>query len=140
MDTSDAPSGPIIPADHPKISLSVDQDIGKKPTDKTAGVPSRRIVLEVFKVNGVAFDGVLSVSDIFEIWECLGRDAKEILQHGYEQINGVCLRIAYNLKEPIQLTEVSTKPEFCINKKGAFKTDVYRIRLVLLMFEYLSWP
>jgi len=69
-------------------------------------------------------------------------------QIGYEQIKGVCLRVAFNLKQEIQLTELSTKvslvlskwsnlvsstttfqPEFAINKKGAFRTDVYRVRL-----------
>jgi len=48
---------------------------------------------------------------------------------GYEQVKGVCLRIAYTLKNPVQLTALSTKPEFAVNKKGAFRTDVYRIRL-----------
>jgi len=37
--------------------------------------------------------------------------------------------VAYILKTPIQLTTLSTKPEFTINKKGAFRTDVYRVRL-----------
>jgi len=108
-------------------------------------------VVEIFKVNGEPFDGVLSDSDLYELWECLGRDAVEILQKGLsvisliisklkgfrdqtffigsEQIKGVCLRVAYNLREAIQLTELSTKPEFAINKKGAFRTDVYRVRL-----------
>jgi len=80
-------------------------------------------------VNGEPFDGVLSDSDIFELWECMGQEVREIHGKGYEQIKGVCLRIAYTLKNPIQLTSLSTKPEFAVNKKGAFRTDVYRVRL-----------
>jgi len=54
---------------------------------------------------------VLSDSDLYELWECLAgeRDAREIHQKGYEEIKGVCLRVAYNLKNEIQLTELSTK-------------------------------
>jgi len=153
--TSGLPFGPIIPSEHPKVTLNPDQSINKKPTDKITGEPTKRVVLEIFKVNGEPFDGVLSDSDIYELWECLAgdRDVREIYQKGckvvltsvllkhqsvnfslrysvgYEQIKGVCLRIAYNLKKEIQLTELSTKPEFSINKKGAFRTDVYRVRL-----------
>jgi len=98
-------------SEHPKVTLNPDQSIGKKPTDKISGEPTKRIVLEIFKVNGEPFDGVLSDSDLYELWECLAgeRDAREIHQKGYEQIKGVCLRVAYNLKKEIQLTELSTK-------------------------------
>lgn len=110
MDTnSGLPFGPIIPSSHPKVTLNPDQTINKKPTDKITGEPTKRIVVEIFRVNGEPFDGVLSDSDLYEIWECLGRDVREIHQKGSEQIKGVCLRVAYNLKNEIQLTELSTK-------------------------------
>jgi len=126
------PPGPIlgpITSVHPKVTLNADQDIAKKPTDKTTGLPSHRVVIEIFWVNGELFDGVLSDSDLFELWDCLGREVTEIKKKGSEQIKGVCLRVAYFLKEPVQLTDISTKPEFAVNKKTAFRTDVYRIRL-----------
>jgi len=74
--------GPIIPSDHPKVTLNPDQGINQKPTDKVTGEPTKRVVLEVFKVNGEPFDGVLSDSDIFELWECLGQDICEIYGKG----------------------------------------------------------
>jgi len=94
--------GPIVPSEHPKVTLNPDENIGRKPTDiitgdgrllmlvcrlltwdSNSGEPTRRIVLEVFKVNGEPFDGVLSDTDIFELWECLGRDVCEIHQKGF---------------------------------------------------------
>jgi len=44
------PFGRIVPSEHPKVTLNPDQSIGKKPTDKISGEPTKRIVLEIFKV------------------------------------------------------------------------------------------
>lgn len=118
--------------------------------DKIGGTPSIRIVFDVFKCSGQPFDDVLPDSDIYDLWECLDGDVKNIQNLGIEQvlnpasseltdfkgcvvfkIKGVCLRIAFLLKNPILLTSLSLKPEFDVNKVGAKgqKTEVYRIRL-----------
>jgi len=111
------------------INLNANQDIQPKDTDKATGKETDTVVLEVFKVNGIPFDGVLSHWDIIDIWKCLGRSENEILRKATEQIRKSCLRIKYVLKNPIQLTELSRKPEFEFDKKGSFRTDVYRVRL-----------
>lgn len=76
------PTGPIVPPEGPRITLTIDQGLAKKPTDKTTGEPVIRVVLEIFRVNGEPFDGILSDTDLFEIWECLGREVTEIQQKG----------------------------------------------------------
>jgi len=119
---------PLIPK-APVINLNVNQDIVAKPTDKITGTPTDNVVIEVFKVNGIPFDGVLSDFDIIDIWKCLGRDEAELDKTASEQVRKSCLRITYILKQPIHLTELSRKPEFSFDKKGSTRTDVYRARL-----------
>jgi len=122
------PQEPVIPQP-PVIKLNINQDITNKPTDKITGTPTDNIVIEVFKVNGIPFDGILSDYDIVDIWKCLGRSESELDKTASEQVRKSCLRITYILKQPIQLTELSRKPEFSFDKKGNTKTDVYRARL-----------
>jgi len=111
------------------IELNKNQEVTPKETDVTFGTNTKIIKLEVFKVNGIPFDGVLSDWDILDVWKCLGRDTSEIDQFASTQVRNNCLRIRYVLKAPIQLTEISRKPEFEFDKKGGFRTDVYRVRL-----------
>jgi len=98
-------------------------------SDQITGTPTDNVVIEVFKVNGIPFDGVLSDFDIIDIWKCLGRDEAELDKTASEQVRKSCLRITYILKQPIHLTELSRKPEFSFDKKGSTRTDVYRARL-----------
>lgn len=93
--------------------------------------------IKVFKLNGNLFDGILSDSDLVEIWKCIGGDAKNIKQHGSEQEAGRCLRISYVVVDPVKLVSISQQEEFNFEKKGKIRTDVYRARLV--DFGYLEY-
>jgi len=74
------------------------------------------------------FDGVLSESDLIEIWKCIGGAEGNIKQHASEPETGRCLKITYVVKNPVKLVSISPQEEFNFEKKGKIRTDVFRAR------------
>jgi len=79
-------------------------------------------------LNGNLFDGVLSESDLLEIWKCIGGEEENIKQHASEQDTGRCLKITYMVNTPVKLVSISLQEEFNFEKKGKIRTDVFRAR------------
>lgn len=84
----------------------------------------------MLKLNGNLFDGVLSDTDLLEIWKCVGGEPSNLKQHGSEVDSGHCLRITYVVNDPIKLVSISPSEEFNFEKKGKIRSDVFRARLL----------
>jgi len=82
-------------------------------------------------VNGKPFDGLLPKADLKNLWLAWGKERKldEIADIASRQVFNQCLKVAFSLKEPIYITELSRKQEFFIEKSGHHSTDVYKVRL-----------
>jgi len=89
-------------------------------------------------VNGNLFDGILSESDLIEIWKCIGGEENNIKQHASEQEVGRCLKIIYIVNTPIKLISISPQEEFNFEKKGKIRTEVFRARFVSPSFKSLK--
>jgi len=117
--------------DSPSIIIPKDASTPRK-SERITGKKIDVINLEIFQVNGKQFDGILPKADLKNLWLAWGPDRKieEIADIASKQIFNQCLKVAYSLKNPIYITELSRKQEFLIEKTGSHQTDVYKVRLI----------
>lgn len=117
--------------DSPTIKIPNDTSTPRK-SERITGKKIDVINIEIFQVNGKPFDGILPKADLKNLWLAWGPDRKleEIADIASRQIFNQCLKVAFSLRKPIYITELSRKQEFFIEKTGSHKTDVYKVRLV----------
>jgi len=119
----------------PKIDVTTRQTIqiprteNISPSKKSAATGKELdiIYIEVHSVNNEPFDGQLTKVEAKGIWEALDQDLSDIRRITIDRSKFV--KIGFELKHPIKLTQISNKQNFNVEFTRGNITDIYRIKL-----------
>jgi len=104
----------------------------KSPVKKVAlkSKPISLITVEINKLDGVFFDGIICKDDRKKFWLGLDRELTELKQISFKRQTGRCSQILYKLKEETPITELFKKADFEIEIRGEIKTDTFAVSIV----------
>jgi len=113
--------------EEPVVTIAENLTPSKK-KDAT-GEPKRVIYLDIFKLNGEKYHGDVTKLEAKAIWRALRQNTAEINRINCETVQGDFVRLGYDLKHPIKVTELSSRQDFTIEVNRGIRSDIYKVRL-----------
>lgn len=122
---------PIIDdEDLDEVDITIVENLSPSKASKATGEPLSIIYLDIFKLNGEKFDSIISRAEAKSIWRALKQGTQNINRITTESVQGNYIRIGYEVKTTIKVTELSNKQDFTIEINRGVRSDVYKVRLV----------
>jgi len=113
-----------------EVDVTIVENLSPSKSKNATGEPLSIVYLDIFKLNGEDFDSIITRTEAKSIWRALRQGSHNINRLTTESVQGKFIRIGYELKTPIKVTEISNKQDFTIEVNRGIKADVYKVRLV----------
>lgn len=95
--------------------------------------PSKKsdvVRVDIFSLNGKAFDFKFLGKDVKELWKSLKHDPDNVIGQSSSKINKNTLRVNIQLRSPIALKDVSPTQDFTFERATVFKNYTFECRVV----------